>query len=352
MMKMKWDKSARLLAVASLALATSAAWGQVKIGTTNPVTGTTYTLAPDGAVTSVKTPTPTNGGAGINASTATQGSASVSNTLSPFGGAGGPGSNLGADSSGVNLNKTWGTGLIGSSHDFVTGTGSSTVKNGAGLCTFCHTPHKAKSTLLLWNHTLSSNTFQWDVAATTSGTALPGFTGNAYNGPSAKCLSCHDGSVAIGDVGWFSEASHTGSNAISTFTVGNAGAPVYDTNGNVQAGSNSKQVGAGGNLSGNHPVAIPYPFNGAPNVYNGSTTGAQLAADEFVGDPTANNIRLYSDVGGGAIVGKTTPGQTGIECSSCHDPHNKASRGDFFLRGSLVGADQPSGYICLQCHIK
>ena len=222
---MKWNKSARLLAVAGLALATSVAWGQVVInGGANTVTGTL--LAAPGATTTtnstgvvgvvgtaanpVPTLTATNGGAGINASTATQGSATVSNTLSPIGGAGGPSgafATYGAkDSTGATLP---GAGLAGTSHDFASGTGSSGVANGAGLCTYCHTPHKAKSTLLLWNHNLSSNTFQWDVAATTSGTALPGFTGNAYNGPSAKCLSCHDGSVAIGDVGWFNEASVT-----------------------------------------------------------------------------------------------------------------------------------------------
>ena len=340
---MKWNKSARLLAVAGLALATSVAWGQVAIGTNSG--GTITPGAPNTNVgattlgtTTVPKLTPTNGGAGINGATG---------ALSPIGGAGGP-------SGTPNTAQTaagFGTGIVGTSHDFVTGTGSSGVANGAGLCTYCHTPHKAKSTLLLWNHTLSSNTFQWDVAATTSGTALPGFTGNAYNGPSAKCLSCHDGSVAIGDVGWFQEAAitptaNTGSNTDSGFKVGQTGKA------DGLAGSTTKQVGAGGNMSGNHPVAIPYPLNGSPNVYNGSTTGAQLATNDFVADPTANNIRLYSDVGGGAIVGKTTPGQTGIECSSCHDPHNKAAKDDFFLRGNLTGSSQSDGYLCLQCHVK
>ena len=348
---MKWNKSARLLAVAGLALATSVAWGQVAInggGTNGTLTAPGATTDANGKVLGTSgsimpTLTPTNGGAGING---------AKGALSPVGGNGGPSgafATYGAkDSTNAPL---FGSGLAGTSHDFVTGTGSSGVANGAGLCTYCHTPHKAKSTLLLWNHTLSSKTFQWDVAATTSGTALPGFTGNAYNGPSAKCLSCHDGSVAIGDVGWFQEAAitptaNTGSNTDSGFKVGQTGKA------DGLAGSTTKQVGAGGNMSGNHPVAIPYPLNGSPNVYNGSTTGAQLATNDFVADPTANNIRLYSDVGGGAIVGKTTPGQTGIECSSCHDPHNKASKGDYFLRGNLSGWSQSDGYICLQCHVK
>ncbi len=327
---MKWNKSARALAVVGLTLASTVAWAQVPIGTT------------------VTPPAPVNGGKGVNPIGSTAG---VLNALSPFGGNGGPGSNAALPLGTIN-GAAGGTGLVASSHDFVTGTGSSGVKNGAGLCTYCHTPHKAKSTLLLWNHTLSANTFQWDVAATTSGTALPGFAGNAYNGPSAKCLSCHDGSVAIGDVGWFNESTPAVPTGTTTSTDGGFKVGQAGTAGNTIPGTTTKMVGASGNLSGNHPVAIPYPLNGAANVYNGSTTGAQLATADFVADPTANNIRLYSDVGGGAIVGKVTPGQTGIECSSCHDPHNKASTDDYFLRGNLTGATQASGYLCLQCHVK
>ena len=355
---MKWNRLARLFVATSMSLACAAAWGDVAITGTGAsgvgVTTTNVNLTTSSTVmpSAVPTLTATNGGAGKNASTGTAGTTLTATTTPTdanpttigagqgiIGGQGGP---SGTPTT-IMAAAGFGTGIAGTSHDFQSGTGSSGVKNGAGMCTFCHTPHKAKSTLLLWNHTLSSNTFQWDVAATTSGTALPGFTGNAYNGPSAKCLSCHDGSVAIGDVGWFQEAAAT----LSTFKVGQAG-----VSNPITPGTTSKMVGAGGNMSGNHPVAIPYPFNGAPNVYNGSTTGAQLATTDFAVDPTVNNIRLYSDVGGGAIIGKTTPGKTGIECSSCHDPHNKAAKDDFFLRGKLAGGSKADGYLCLQCHIK
>ena len=85
-----------------------------------------------------------------------------------------------------------GTGLRGTRHDF-SGFGSP----GSGLCTYCHTPHRAASTSLLWNHRLSPNVFQWDVPSTTAGTPFPTFRGDTYQGPTTKCLSCHDGSVAI-----------------------------------------------------------------------------------------------------------------------------------------------------------
>ena len=227
-----------------------------------------------------------------------------------------------------------GGGIVNTAHDF-TSNASLTLTLGpgsAGLCNFCHTPHSAKTTQLGWNHTLSKTVFDYDVPATTAGTALPSFAGDSYKGPSAKCLSCHDGTVAIGDVGG------QGAAVLSADKIGTGGFAVAD------------QVGAGGKLAGSHPVAIPYPYGKVANTYNGITTGPQLAVGEWVADPTVNNIRLYSDDGAGNIVGKPKPGVAGIECSSCHDPHNKTSKDDFFLRGMRSGGTQASGYLCLQCH--
>lgn len=254
------------------------------------------------------------------------------------------------------LKSTIGTGIKDTDHDFATKVTSGNTGS-VGLCTYCHTPHKASSTLLLWNKTMSQKDFKWDVAATTAGTALPGFSGSTYSGPSAKCLACHDGSVAIGDIGWFAGQGRTGTAAMNTKTM-------YDVSDRFVMGGATGQLGAGATYekalstaaafggSAVHPVAIPYPLNGAPNVYNGSVTGARLATADFVADPTANNIRLYSDVGGGQIVGKVTPGKTGIECSSCHDVHNKAATDKYFLRGKMVGSSLADGYICAQCHTK
>lgn len=239
-----------------------------------------------------------------------------------------------------------GEGIGGSPHDFTsTGTGdASGLAQGIGVCTFCHTPHKANSTLLLWNHTLSSNTFRWDVPTTTAGTILPQIVGNTYKGPSAKCLSCHDGSVAIGDIYWFKEQPNQGANALTQAKM---------TDFNVEF-----QVGVGGNMAGNHPVTVPYPLGNVANTYNGTTNGNMLALNEWQSDPvslTGANIRLFKDDGSGnmsAIPKGSVSTSAGIECSSCHDPHNKASVDDLFLRGKISGSSQADGYICLQCHIK
>ncbi len=222
-----------------------------------------------------------------------------------------------------------GTGLLGTAHDFSSG------PTGIGLCTFCHTPHKALSTLLLWNHTLSTNTFTWaPVTETSGGTTFPTFKGDTYTGVSAKCLSCHDGSVAIGDVVLFREA-----------WTGNGTGKVLDPS--KHGSGDIFNVGFGGNMTGNHPVAMPYPFNNAKSTYNGVTTGARVALTEWQKDPTTFDIRLFN----GKDVAAPATGDAGMECSSCHDPHNGATvKDDLFVRGFLGGTD--TTYICLKCHIK
>ena len=222
---------------------------------------------------------------------------------------------------------TPGAGISGTPHDF------SSSGGGVGLCTFCHTPHKALSTSLLWNHKLSTNTFSWDDASTTAGTKYPTFKGDTYKGPTAKCLSCHDGSVAVGDINWWNE--------------GTPGAPLDNTK---HGAGDAANVGLNGSMTGNHPVAMPYPYLTAKNTYNGSTTGAGYTSNEWQNDPQTLNIRLYSDDGAGTITAGAVATKTGIECSSCHDPHNKASIDDLFLRGNMKGSD--TSYICLKCHIK
>jgi len=243
------------------------------------------------------------------------------------------------------LTLAWepGQGIAGTPHDFTVGNTAGgempTVPPGdseftdVGVCTFCHTPHKAQSTALLWNHTLSSSNFAWDIAQTTAGTDFPTIDGQTYNGATAKCLSCHDGTVAIGDIAWFGE-----------------GKPSVPWNDMKHMAPEAANIANGADMSGNHPVAMPIPFNNLPSTYNGVATGAGIVLGEWVNDPQVNGIRLFSDDGTGMITAGATVAKSGIECSSCHDPHNKQAVEDLFLRGTLTGSD--SNYICLKCHNK
>ena len=266
------------------------------------------------------------------------------------------------------LAYTPGAGITGTPHDWSkangtslllwqTSTGASTTYNTGtpwidpatgvqgkttvtiGQCTKCHTPHQAKSTTLLWNHTLQATAYKWDVPATTAGTTYPTFQGDTYKGSTTKCLSCHDGLMASTDGMWFNRASTSGSKYVA--------AP-----GSLNTGH---EVAEGADLSKTHPVAMPYPVNGAPSTYNFVKNGSYIESTEWVADPMATNkIRLFNDDGAGNIVAGVVTGKSGIECSSCHDVHNGARTKDvLLLTGMLSGSDRsPGGYICTQCHLK
>lgn len=221
----------------------------------------------------------------------------------------------------------------------------STTRIQVGICTKCHTAHKAKTQALLWNHTLNSVSYNWGNTSTTSGTVYPSFKGDTYTGPTPKCLSCHDGAIASTDGQWFNKGYLK-----STLT-----APVVNPN-----SSHLVADGSTGSMVGTHPVAMPYPYNGGINAYNGTTT-TQITADSgWIGDPSANGVTLYNDAGGFVVRGASA-GRTGIECGSCHDVHNGPRVPDTSASQSspllLVGFNTGSatgkgGYICYQCHVK
>jgi hypothetical protein len=249
----------------------------------------------------------------------------------------------------VTFGQTPGTGLASTAHDFVAGPAAvgNVVATGVGLCTFCHTPQRAIGTRLVWNHTLSTNTFSWsDASTTTGGTTLRSITPTSQ-GASVRCLSCHDGTVAIGDVAMFDGQPRNGANALNAMKMRDV--PGEVNNQFVITGGGS----GGADLKGNHPVGIPFPFNNAPSNYNGINTGPAVDLAEWRSDPTANGIRLFHDAGAGAIGAGPAVGRTGIECSSCHDPHNGKSvpsGSALFLRGNIGGSGPD--YLCGKCHKK
>jgi predicted CXXCH cytochrome family protein len=208
-----------------------------------------------------------------------------------------------------------------------------------GLCTKCHTPHQAKSQTLLWNHTLTATQYKWDDPKTTAGTPYSTFKGDTYKGPTTKCLSCHDGLLASTDGMWFNRQSVSGSLYVPAA-------------GSLDSGH---EVAHGAQISHTHPVAMPYPLNGASNNYNFVNNGANVEPTEWVADPMATNkIRLFNDDGTGNVIAGAVPGRSGIECTSCHDVHNGARVKDaMLLTGLLTGSDRAAGgYICTQCHLK
>lgn len=225
-----------------------------------------------------------------------------------------------------------GDGIPGTLHDF---SGEAAIGGeNPGTCTYCHTPHRAQSQALLWNQEAGAQpaSYSWvGSTATTGGTGYATITTATNTGPSVKCLSCHDGSAGVGDIGWFNAQ-----NPAVTLSVG----ATYVVN----------QV-APADMTGNHPVSMPFPFGAVANTYNSQTNGTSAVASDWIADPEALGIRLFNDTAGdGTGIGAGSAAvTTGIECSSCHDPHNGAgATGPFFLRGDLGG--NAATYICAKCH--
>ncbi|HTY57024.1 MAG TPA: hypothetical protein VMB26_17585 [Candidatus Binataceae bacterium] len=250
-------------------------------------------------------------------------------------------------------NVACGSGFNGSFHDFVNGPGAAhdgTVNlNGTnttvGQCTLCHTPHKALQTALLWNHHLSNNTqFTWEANAVTMAGTPYATIANNWAGPTSKCLSCHDGSVSASTINWYQG---------QTPVPGTAACQLDNSNGLYDLDCPSYIiVGIGGNMMSTHPVAMPYPCGGNPSTYNGVTTGSAIVSSEWVASP-ASPIQLYQNSNGGVSrspASGCTSGSAGIECTSCHDVHNKQAQDIDLVRGMVSGGG--STYICNECHNK
>lgn len=182
--------------------------------------------------------------------------------------------------------------LVGSQHD-LTATGGGPVKSAvADTCLFCHAPHNVIPNVTpLWDHTLSSQSYTTYSSSTYgSGAQTPGA------GSSKLCLSCHDGTVAVG----------------LTVTQG-----LIPTTGSMAA----TDV-LGSNLTGSHPVSMTPGDDGA------------LAATLFT--PPAST----KDPAVSLVSGK-------VECTTCHDPH--APRNDP-VSPMFLARPNSNGAICLACH--
>src|SRR5512138_3110561 len=76
----------------------------------------------------------------------------------------------------------------------VSGPGTVKASSESEICIFCHTPHNTNPTGPLWNRADQGSNYILYTSSTTQ--ASPG----QPDGASFLCLSCHDGTIALGDV--------------------------------------------------------------------------------------------------------------------------------------------------------
>ncbi len=172
----------------------------------------------------------------------------------------------------------------------VTGPGTIKASSETEVCIFCHTPHQSNPSGPLWNREDPGATYVLYNSTTLQ--AVPG----QPDGSSVLCLSCHDGTIALGNI-------------IST------AADISFSGGVTRMPSGRSNLTT--DLSDDHPISF---------LYNSSLS----ASDGQLKDPSAISHPVSLESGK-------------VQCTSCHDPHNNTYN-DF-----LVSSNQFSD-LCFKCH--
>ena len=192
-------------------------------------------------------------------------------------------------------------GIQGSAHDF-----SGKAWSRGEMCQACHTPHHSDNSQRdapLWNHSSTQQVFIPYKSDTLKATV------GQPDGLSKLCLSCHDGTVALDAFGGFGGA--------------------VDAKGGI-ANKIGTQIGPDLNSNVGHSLVHPFSF-----VYDSSLA----SADTGVNDPTQPQAILN-----GATIRSALLFGDKLQCSSCHDVHNRQGN-DKLLRLPL-----DNNALCSACH--
>lgn len=161
------------------------------------------------------------------------------------------------------------------------------------ICVFCHTPHNATPYTPLWNKKIEPKVYTLYESSTLS--VIPGDP----SGPTRLCLSCHDGTIALGEI--VNPPAGTPSSGIIDMTTAR-----------LTSGMRSY---LGTDISNDHPVSFFY--------YDAARANPELA------DTLPPTLHTY---GGG-----------NVHCTTCHDPHDNTF-GKFLVMSNTYSA------LCITCH--
>lgn len=158
------------------------------------------------------------------------------------------------------------------------------------ICIFCHVPHYARTTGPLWNR--DDPALVYTLYGSSTLNALPG----QPDGSSIMCLSCHDGTIALGNI--YSEPIDIDFAPITTMPI--TSSAYFSTD-----------------LRDDHPISFVYD---APLA----TADGQLLQPPLIAPPVALQA-------------------TKVQCTSCHDPHKNIYT-DFLVQTTQFST------ICNSCH--
>ena len=198
----------------------------------------------------------------------------------------------------------------------ISGPGDIKAVNEQEVCIFCHTTHNTKGQGALWNRELSEAQYKIYKSGTLRKNGAP-----QPDGASKLCLSCHDGTIALGKV------LSRGEN-IALRNIGGRG--------EIPQGRRSN---LGTDLSGMHPLSVAY---GKDDELEHDHDGSGSGASKKVGVET-------SLVASALIPKDFLDKQRKVQCTTCHDPHedrfSALGGAPRFWRRSTVSE------VCEACHI-
>ena len=229
------------------------------------------------------------------------------------------------------------------------------------ICVFCHTPHGAVGDeeaaglkAPLWNRRLSTARYiLYDQVWSTSfeGYEVNPPKPNAPTGYTRLCLSCHDGTIALGTVvnppgsGIYYQpmdmiypAGHSPAGGVGTMPAG-SGVTTGDT----------RAIGT--NLQNDHPVSFVYTIH----PLHCAMRSLWIPVRRLFRHPQSR--RYDPTVAYARISGCGSRKSDSVQCTSCHNPH--AATYPKFLRANFFNNDpadpnypSASKIICLYCHDK
>ncbi len=194
----------------------------------------------------------------------------------------------------------------------VSGPGTIKATSETQVCIFCHTPHNADPSGPLWNHQLPSGvTYLKYTSSTMVACCTAQSTAPDPNGATKLCLSCHDGTVALGAV--LSQSTPIAlAGGKTNFVAGDTG---Y----------------IGTDLSHTHPLS--FQITDQEVSQNNAVNASDLTLNPVSSMKSDPDVHL--------------DGQDRVQCTACHDPHsdaNYASSGvHFYAKATRSGP-------CAVCH--
>ena len=185
------------------------------------------------------------------------------------------------------------TSVVNTNHN-LSASGPGTVKavGEQEVCIFCHTPHNATPVQPLWNRTMSLSAYR--TYTSNSLKALP----NQPTGQSKLCLSCHDGTIALG-------------------SVVSRNQPIQMANGITTLPPGASNLGT--DLSDDHPISFTYDANLVTKNPKLKSPTAALPA----------SVRLDAN--------------KELQCTTCHDAHNNQY-------GNFLVMPNSNSELCNTCH--